>query len=272
MPDYAALIGASDSIRSDNVSLVMPDRRIEISSDTACLVYNRQGEVNINARQVEQPSEMNQLVVPYGKSSSLVLADGTKVWVNSGSRLIYPSVFAGDSREIYVEGEAFLDVSHDEGKPFVVRTSKMNVRVMGTRFNVTAFSGDSSQSVVLVSGSVRVSTSSGRGKYDLTPNQRLANDIQTGYSSVEQVDAEEYTSWVDGYLSFRSRTLDDVLRQLQRYFNTKIDYDPGQVENIRVSGKLDLKCGIDEALEFISLTTTVNFVEMADGYRTMTKP
>ncbi len=270
-PDYALMVSSMDSsLTSGNVSLLMPGRRIEIMSDTAQLVYNREGEVKINTGKTEKGAEMNQLVVPYGKSSFLALSDGTKVWVNAGSKLIYPAVFEGDRREIYVEGEIFLDVSHS-GKPFVVKTSNMSVRVMGTRFSVTAFGNESTQAVVLVSGAVRVDTGKGRNAYDMTPNQRFAYDLSSQALNVTAVDASDYISWIDGFLTFRSQPLGEALRQLQRYYNVEIDA-PQAADAVRVSGKLDLRLGVGEALNFISLTAPVTCTKSGDRYVVTLKP
>ena len=141
---------------------------------------------------------MNQLVVPFGKKSKIELADGTRLWLNSGSRAIYPVVFQKGKREIYLEGEGYLEVAHNASSPFYVVTDQMKVRVLGTKFNLSAYKEDASVSVVLVEGSVEASSES--GKLILKPNQLLNYQKSTRESTISHANVLQYVSWIDGWM------------------------------------------------------------------------
>ena len=187
------------------------------------------------------------MIVPAGKRSSLELADGTKIWVNSSSTVIYPNLFTGDKREIYVEGEAYLEVAPDTERPFYVKTEQINVKVLGTRFNVCAYQEDSRQQVVLVSGKVEVETSD-KQREELRPNELFDYDKQELKASITEVEATDYISWKDGYYQFNKQQLSLLFKRLSRYYATPIVWDE-EVGSLTCSGKLDLTERLDDVLK-----------------------
>ena len=155
----------------------------------------------------KEVAAFNQLLVPYGKQTTLTLADGTRVWVNAGSRLIYPSAFDDDRREIYAEGEIYIEVAHDAARPFTVHTGKMDVRVLGTRFYVSSYGRDRTQEVVLRSGSVNVAPADApEHGIRIEPDQRASLDT-AGTFRIREVRAEDYISWIHGYYRFDNTLL-----------------------------------------------------------------
>ena len=157
------------------------------------LKYSKEGKIETKAgKQIQtedlkgnsEAEEMNQLVVPRGKRSSVELADGSKLWLNSGSRAIYPVVFSKKNREIFIEGEGYLEVSHDASRPFYVVTDAVKVKVLGTKFNISAYKEDNQVSVVLVEGSVEASV--GLQKVVMKPDQIMNYAINTEKLSVEE--------------------------------------------------------------------------------------
>ena len=140
-------------ILSEQKTVRLEEKKSSIRYDAAEIHINEDARKPITKKEV---AAFNQLLVPYGKQTTLTLADGTRVWVNAGSRLIYPSAFDDDRREIYAEGEIYIEVTHDAARPFTVHTGKMDVRVLGTRFYVSSYGRDRTQEVVLRSGSVNV--------------------------------------------------------------------------------------------------------------------
>ena len=140
------------------IQLILQDKRIEVAGEAAKVEYKADGQVKVNEsvvheeKVVENKEQMqyNQLIVPKGKRSILELSDGTVLWVNSGTTVIYPMEFAKSKREIFVDGEVFLDVHSDKKSPFFVRTKNMDVKVTGTRFNVTAYESDECRSCIWV--------------------------------------------------------------------------------------------------------------------------
>ena len=183
--DYLAIIQANPAPDSTNekVQLVLSNNeKLTIDGTETQLEYKKEGKVNVNSKQVDlspkgnpaQAQEFNQLIVPVGRRSSITFADGTRLWVNSGSKVVYPVKFAKEKREIFVEGEIYLHVSRDEQKPFIVKTHQMDIKVLGTQFNVTAYENEANMQVVLVSGKVEVNLD--KCKNVLAPNQMFSYD------------------------------------------------------------------------------------------------
>jgi len=255
---------------SSAVQLILNnDKNITLDQENVTIEYNATGDVIINKQQVAHnitsntngPAQLsetntyNQLIVPKGKRSSIVFGDGTKLWVNSGSRIVYPISFKKDKREIYVEGEVYLEVTKDKSRPFIVSTNKMNIAVLGTSFNVTAYTADKEQSVVLVTGAVEVNTDSNK-KIALTPNNRLT--YTGGQLDVENVDASLYISWVEGLYIYNSEKLGTILDRLSRYYGKTITYD-ARVSELRCSGKLDMKEELLDVLAGLAQTAPITW-------------
>lgn len=262
-PDYTSIISDNEQfIHADDIILTLPDNK-KVAVDSSNIVYNKDGTANIHAQKGETETidklQLNQLAVPYGKTASLTLSDGTKMWVNSGSKVIYPSVFSKDKREIFVSGEVYLDVAKNPDHPFIVKTNHINVNVLGTQFNVSAYDNDASQSVVLVSGSVGVNSQELKGSYNILPNQMLSYKTTLKEVNIQKVDVNNYISWIQGYLLLNSENLDSVLQKLERHYNLSLSYDQNTLKNIRVSGKLDLHRGIESVLEYIAITTPIKY-------------
>lgn len=215
---------------------------------------DKDGAITVDGKQVAASKgreiSVNQVVVPYGKRSKIILPDGSSLWINAGSCISYHSDFA-KNRKLNVQGEVFLDVKRDENHPFIVKTNHLEVRVLGTAFNVTDYSKDSQPAVVLVRGSVDVKVDNKENKR-LSPNQRLA--MENGIVEVCTVDVYNYICWKDDVLNFDGKPLSYILRSLSRYYDTKIEVT-SEIEDEICYGSLDLNCSIDEVLESISLTT-----------------
>ena len=210
--------------------------------------YTKEGNINVNSEEVniekedikeEKVQSFNQLIVPIGKRSSITFTDGSKMWVNAGSKVIYPAQFTADSREIFVEGEIYLDIVHDEKRPFIVKTKKMEVRDLGTQFCVSAYDNETSSHVVLVKGKVEIETK-GKRKNTLSPNQLFLYDNKSDEESVYHVNTQDYVAWKDGYYQFNHQKLDIVLEKLCKYYGIKIHWDE------KVS---ELTCGVENWLK-----------------------
>ncbi|MDR2774867.1 MAG: DUF4974 domain-containing protein, partial [Tannerella sp.] len=201
---------------------------------------------------------------------SIILSDGTKIWLNSGSRLIYPSVFDGKTREIFVEGEIFLEVSVNREKPFVVKTSELVTEVLGTNFNINAYQDEKNHSVVLVTGSVAVKNKTGKTPAALKPNQIYDYDTDGRQYSVREVDIYDYICWKYGFFHFTNEELPTVLERLHKYYNIDIVYERQHFAGTTVSGKLDLKDNIGNVLSSVALTGDFQY-EMRDNKIIITK-
>ena len=256
------------------VSLVMSDgEQIDINNKESRIQYNRLGtsilvDDTIRLEQNNNTNGFNQMIVPYGKRSYLLLSDGTQVWINSGSRLVYAPQFTGDTREVFLEGEAYFEVAKDASKPFYVRTDAFTINVLGTKFNVKAYKDDMEYTTVLVEGkvSMRVQDQFFSKDVILAPNQKLT--LMKGQSDFQRSNVDEtglYTNWIYGYLEFKNANLSNVLKSIQRYYNIDIELNTRDQSSI-VSGKLDLKSEPDRVLTGLGLLSHTKIIKSDNKY------
>jgi len=169
----------------------------------------------------------NTLTIPYGRRFEIALSDGTTVHLNAGSSLRYPVKFLnGKKRQVFLEGEAFFDVTEDKTHPFIVSTSGMDVTVLGTEFNVTAYPEDTYTNTILVEGSVNLSNSNedqSNKVLRLEPGYKAEWDNRSGSAVLEQVDTDIYTSWISGRLVIKNLPFKNIIKRLERYYNVKIE-------------------------------------------------
>ena len=203
------------------------------------------------------------MIVPFGKTASVVLSDGTKAWLNAGSKLVYPPVFATDRREVFIVGEALFEVTKNRNKPFFVKTKDLNIRVLGTSFNVKAYFDDANIETVLVSGRVQLEKAESgwldHKKTILLPRQLADFDKESKVIDVRNVNVESYISWKDGWYKLDKLPLVQVVEKLERYYNIKILIPDKDVRQIKITGKLELKDTIEQVLENIVLTLSLNY-------------
>ncbi|MBM1105463.1 FecR domain-containing protein [Aurantibacter crassamenti] len=167
----------------------------------------------------------NKIHIPYGKKLEIELSDGTQVYLNSGSSLRYPVDFSSfPNRLVQLSGEGYFKVAKNSSRPFIVKCDSLNVKVLGTEFNVSAYDNESNIDVVLVEGSVNLNNgnlSSGKS-VNLKPGEK-GSYSQAKNIAVEMVNTEIYTSWIDGYLIFRNLTFDEITERLERHYNVEIE-------------------------------------------------
>lgn len=247
------------------ILLMMPGKKEVEVEQAANIVHSKEGIITVNTDTVgieeetrEKEVLFNQLIIPKGKRTYLTLADGTRLWANAGTRIVYPTRFKKRLREIYIEGEVYLDVARNEKAPFVVKTNDFQIQVLGTSFNVSAYPSENTASVVLVKGSVNVK-SKGKEEVTLAPGQLV--DIQTGKPGTPRnVNVEPYVCWIRNMLMFADEPLDKVFKKLNLYYGEDFVLGPGVAE-LRVSGKLDLKEKQEEVLHTISYSAPVIYEE-----------
>ena len=158
----------------------------------------------------------------YGECELVTLPDSSKVWLNGGSTLIYPSYFAAKERNVCLVGEAFFDIKKNPEQPFIVDVNQLRLKVLGTTFNVYAYPNDPKIMATLETGSVQVDVENKDKPYLLNPNDQLTYNAHTGEVSIEQVNARNYSSWRSGALFFNNIPFDKALEQLERAYNVNI--------------------------------------------------
>ena len=208
-------------------------------------------------------NDLVQLVVPFGKQALVNLNDGTKVWVNAGSRLAFSSFKGKDVREVYLLGEACFDVQKNE-KQFIVKTEEVDVTVHGTFFNVSAFSDEDEIETILVEGSVAVKGRKNIQVFEneimLKPNEKAVFQKTDGTIEVKKVpNANEYTAWIDGSFTFFKEDLSEVFKQLKKYYNVEFVAGETLLSEQEISGKLDLNSSLDEVLKMLSEIAEFNY-------------
>jgi transmembrane sensor len=237
---------------------------VQYTSDGSAIMVNDSSEI----AQKVQDEAYNQMIVPYGKRSFVILSDGTRVWINSGSKLIFPPVFREKNREVVLEGEAFFEVTEDRAKPFFVKTDLFRMKVYGTRFNVQAYRLDQEYNIVLVEGKVSMNPANDPGAKELflEPSQRASISKSSNTFEVRQVEnTEVYTAWIDGYLTFINEDLSDVLKRVSRYYNVEISCElTDKVE--KIYGKLDLKDNMERVLDGIAFTSKTRYKKEENKY------
>lgn len=243
---------------------------IHIQSSNADIKYDQKGEkINIDSdRKISQKLESskptyNTIFVPYGKNAQITLSEGTKIWLNSGSKLVYPAVFTSDIREVYIDGEGIFEVTKDPQRSFVVKSSRFNVKVIGTVFNISAYPDDKYSYAVLKEGVIQMESSTGNllSKNDqiLSPGDMASLNQDENKITVVKVDPTSYFSWRDGYYIFKNERLDNILKKLSRYYNVEILLENNQLTGELFSGSLDLKNTPEEVLNVIMETTIFKY-------------
>ena len=200
---------------------------------------------------------MNVLEIPKGGEFNVALADGTRVWLNAGTKLTYPVAFVGEERRVRLEGEAYFEVKRDEAKPFIVDLNGMKVTVLGTSFNLKSFRQDGRTTATLVSGKVEVSTDT--RKIVLEPNQQADLLVDKDSLNVREVDAEAYRAWTKGQFVFRRERLESILDDVARWYNVTVFYEQGGAKDIVFSGIMERYADISETLKMLEKTGKVSF-------------
>ncbi|BDF54894.1 MULTISPECIES: FecR family protein [Butyricimonas] len=226
---------------------------VEIVNDTVA------GKVSyhVNKTGMEDSLVFNTLIVPKGGEYSLELPDGTVVWVNSESSLRFPEKFTSNRREVFLEGEAYFEVKKDANRPFYVHTEAGKVRVLGTAFNVCAYSNDRFWQTTLVEGSVMINQE--EKEVLLKPNEQYQIDVRTGKAGLREVLPELYTSWRDGKFYFKAYTFEELVEKLERWYDFKMFYMNEEIKTRRFSGVVNKYQPLEEMFKFLQMTSDVQF-------------
>ena len=205
---------------------------------------------------------MAEVTTGRGEEKTVILPDGTSVNLNSLSRIVYPGTFSGECRAVTLEGEALFNVT-TTGIPFIVSTESMRIEVLGTSFDVRAYSGKPARTVLL-RGSVRIS--SGSGDRILSPGQMATVHGEEGNIRIDEVDADFYTSWTRGKIFFRDERLEDILDELSHFYDFEVEYGNAAVKNLRFGCYVDRFDEITPFLDLLRRTGKVR-IESADGHK-----
>lgn len=210
-----------------------------------------------NSLPTNYPEVYNTIKIPRGGEYSLILSDGTRIYLNAESQLRYPVQFSGSMREVELTGEAYFEVVKDAARPFVVKTNGMNVEVLGTTFNLNAYLNTGKVLTTLVEGSVKINKQGSREAWLLKPDEQAAFDLSKGETEISRVNVGLYTAWKDGYFSFYGDRLEDIMITLTRWYSADVVYTDSSVKDLQFSGSLDRYDNINKFLDIIRSTGKV---------------
>ena len=205
----------------------------------------------IYVRKMEEIRLANNIVtVPVGQRVNLQLPDGTSVWLNASSEIIYPAYFSGSTREIHLNGEAYFEVEHNASKPFIVHTETFDIKVLGTKFTVEAYKGREGFTTALMEGSVEVTDRKNKDKsVRLYPAQKVA--FRNGELCKSPIDNYDVYRWREGLICFKETRFADLMRQLEKNYGVRILINNEAVKEKVFSGKFRTTDGIDNALRLL---------------------
>ena len=237
--------------QGQNLNILL-NERVRVATSSQGIVYEERGKGMVT-------EEYNKLTTPIGGEYSLVLSDGTKVFLNADSELKYPVEFSDGKRIVDLKGEAYFEVHKDSLRPFIVRINGAEVTVLGTSFNVNTYGDDGQIYTTLVNGSVRVASMKNKQEEILKPGMQSVMNVQSGLLTVRKVDVEPYVAWREGRFVFRAMTLDLIMRQLQRWYDFEVFYQNSELKDYEFRGVIKRDMDLDKVLSVIKATTNVDF-------------
>ena len=237
--------------QGQNLNILL-NERVRVATSSQGIVYEEHGKGMVT-------EEYNKLTTPVGGEYSLVLSDGTKVFLNADSELKYPVEFSDGKRIVDLKGEAYFEVHKDSLRPFIVRMNGAEVTVLGTSFNVNTYGDDGQIYTTLVNGSVRVASMKNKQEEMLKPGMQSVMNVQSGLLTVREVDVEPYVAWREGRFVFRAMTLDLIMRQLQRWYDFEVFYQNSELKDYEFRGVIKRDMDLDKVLSVIKATTNVDF-------------
>lgn len=259
--------------KENNIIISLADGTQQIISSTGeTLLTDKNGKTvakkkgqGLDFRQQDPQNSQNlvfnEIYVPYGQTFTITLSDGTKVWLNAGTRLRFPQNLntISQNRVVYLDGEAYFDVTKDEKRPFIVNAQNIDIKVLGTQFNVTAYESDDNIATTLVEGSVNVyENSNPDAKVLLRPNYQTAFIRSSGAFSTQKVDTRLFTSWMEHKLVIDNLTFDQILKKLERAHNVIINNNALHLKNEVYKGEFDNE-RIENILNIIASSTPFNY-------------
>ena len=206
----------------------------------------------------EPSSAIQSIEVPKGQRARVNLCDGSTVWLNADTKLTYPSSFSDDERTVTLEGEAYFEIAHNKEVPFIVKSKDINVKVLGTKFNMKAYK-DETTTVFLKEGKVEVISTDGENKITLNPNEQIDYSLTSGIQRSRDIDGELIESWVSGELSFVETRLSEIVKSLNRKFDTEIVITDEKLNSETFTCRVKSGLSIIQVLELLKDTRRLNY-------------
>ncbi|NIG55395.1 FecR family protein [Chitinophaga sp. Cy-1792] len=250
-------------ILGNGEKIVLEDAGNGLLSQEGSVAVNKtdSGSLQYNGTRQAAGTVYNTLNTPYGGQYRIILQDGTKVWLNAGSSLHYPTSFPEGERSVTLSGEAYFEVAPDASRPFTVAVATtaektMNVRVLGTHFNINAYPEEKQNLVTLLEGSVKVAYDQANAL--LVPGKVAMLNKASGSIQTKNADTEAAIAWKNGYFVFDNENIAGVMRQISRWYDVDVRYE-GNVSGKAIAGSLSRTKDVTAVLSMLELTGTVHF-------------
>jgi len=234
---------------------------IRVAASIAIVITVVLGIQEFQNRKELAQNEYIELNVKRGQTQQLTLADGTKLFLNAGSSLRYPATFSGKNRTVELNGEAYFEVAPDANKPFIIHTGNMDIKVLGTSFNIKSYNEDDRAIVSVNSGKVQVDLAESMMR--LVANEQIVLDKKSGELQKNIISTNDAKGWMNGSLSFKNTTIDNVAKELMRIYNCKIIIKDSTAMNVLVSGAIESK-SLDSVLKSIYYSTGIRYRKESD--------
>ena len=276
-PEEGREIVIETTIDRNSVRLILGDNRmIPLTHKNEAIVLGMRGILHseglrtlnykyVKSDSLENVSEYHTLIVPKGERQKVIFSDSSWVILNAQSTMKYPVAFRGKERKVYVEGEAYFEVTRDEEHPFIVSVKNFDVRVLGTSFNVMSYDDEFASSVTLLSG--KVETTSGHDTVRLSPGEQVSI-TSDNRMTVQKTDINVVVSWMDGKFGFSNERLDVIMRKICRWYDVEVLYAVPGIRERRFTGAPANNMPLKELLEALSTTTNLQF-SLRDGMITI---
>lgn len=251
----------------DKATLTLGDGSTVVLDSTGNGIIGKQGNTNVvkagggqllysTGNTTSSTVMYNTLRTPRGGQFSLVLPDGSKVWLNAASSLRFPTAFAGASRDVELTGEAYFEIKEDAAKPFRLNVHHMNVDVLGTSFNVMAYDDERTMNTTLLTGAVRVNC--GNETAVLKPGQQARSSRKGTIRVVTAADPEDAVAWKSGLFLFNNDDLETVMRNIGRWYDVEVELSQ-EVAHLTFTGQISRSENVSEVLKMLELTNAVHF-------------
>ena len=261
---------------SDGTQITLNNAKNGILANQKGVAVTKNGEGNLvyeNINSSNATKLFNSVSTPRGGQYRLRLSDGTLVWLNAGSVLTYPVVFNVEKREVKLTGEAYFEVSKDIKRPFSVKTTQQKIRVLGTHFNISAYSDDTDTKTTLLEGKVSVENSNFSNHKILRPGEEAITSSNSKNNSplIKNVDTTDAVAWKNGYFQFQGEPLEGILKKVSRWYDVEIDYSKNQAINtLFFNGTISKYKHASQVLKKLELTGGVHF--KIEGRRIIVMP
>lgn len=220
---------------------------------TGVLTYT----VQAVAGETKNTSQFNTLETANCEQYEVILSDNTHVWLNASSSIKYPIAFTGKERIVELTGEAYFEIAHHEAMPFKIKTQQQEVEVLGTHFDINAYTDEKATATTLIEGSVKVSLVSNHKSIVIRPGeQATGNNTEL---TVKQIDTDAAIAWKNGYFQFDDESLESVMRKISRWYNIEIEYQESALKDQRFSGTVSRYKNISQIIKVLELTNAVHF-------------